>query len=195
MEEKKRKINKKKVIIAIVCVFLIVLFILVLIMNIVKERKELNNNMDVIKKNYSELSTNVATYNEIRTDLLEKLNNFTYEAYPKEKEAYTEILTKYNENIQKIDNNVSKIDQLCTVIYKDISINKICDNYKLTYEKLINLYVDDLTNYNKKVTSYNEYKETDSPLFELIHKEYIDYNEDKVYEGMDVNNEENQEEK
>lgn len=196
MKEKKRNLKKEtKIIIVGLGVFLVVLFIIILVSNISKERKELENNMNIIKENYNELSTNVTIYNEIRTDLLEKLNNFTYESFPEEETTYTEILTKYNENIKKIDANVMKINDLCNVIYKDININKICDNYKLTYEKLINLYVADLTNYNNKVTSYNEYKETENALFELIHKDYIDYNQDKIYEGKDENNEKNQEEK
>ena len=192
---KKEKSNNKIKLIIIIGVIVIVLIIIALfIVNIINDRKEATKNMKVIETSYNELSANVTEYNQIRTELSEKLNNFVYEKYPDEHENYVKILTKYNENIKKIDSNITSINSKCSVIYNDISINKICDSYKEIYEKLVNLYVSDLTNYNNKVTSYNEYKETDTSLFELIHKDYIDYNEDKKYEGKDAENEENKDE-
>ena len=74
-----------------------------------------------------------------------------------------------------IAGNVSEINSKCNVIYSDISVNKICDSYSILYEKLINLYVMDLNNYNNKISSYNEYKKDDISLFNMIHNEYIDY--------------------
>lgn len=160
------------------------------IVNMVKDRNETNNNMEIINSNYNELSVNVNEYNQIRTELSGKLNNFIYEKYSLEYDGYVELLNKYNENIKKIDLNIENINDRCLVIYKDISINKICNSYKVMYEKLVNLYVSDLNNYNNKVSSYNEYKNTDISLYEMIHKDYIDYNDDKEYEGKDLGNEE-----
>lgn len=190
----KEKNNKKIKLIIIIGIILVIIIILSLfIMNIINDKKETDKNMEIINTNYNELSANVKEYNQIRTDLSGKLNNFIYEKYPEEHNSYIEILNRYNENIKKIDTNINNIDNLCNVIYKDISINKICNSYKDTYEKLINLYISDLNNYNNKIVSYNEYKGTDTSLFELIHKDYIDYNNDKEYEGKDVENEENKE--
>ena len=42
--------------------------------------------MDIINNNYNELSKNVEEYNKIRRELSEKLNDFMYDKYPKEKE-------------------------------------------------------------------------------------------------------------
>ena len=42
----------------------------------------------------------------------------------------------------------------------------------------------DLNNYNRKISSYNEYKNEDVELFNMIFKEYIDYNDDGKYEGV-----------
>ena len=191
----KKKNNKKIKLIIIIGIILVTILILSLfIINIINDKKETNKNMDIINNNYNELSTNVKEYNQIRTELSSKLNNFIYEKYSEEHDSYVDILNRYNDNIKKIDLNIKNINDLCNVIYNDISVNKICNSYKDTYEKLINLYVSDLTNYNNKVSSYNEYKEADISLFELIHKDYIDYNNDKKYEGKDVENEENKDE-
>ena len=183
-----KKKNKKMIIISSV-VALIILMIIVLILNVVNDKKKSNKNMQLIKYNYDELSVAVTEYNQIRTDLNELLNNFIYEDYPNKHSSYIELLNKYNNNIDKIDDYVEVINNKCNVIYSDITINKICDSYDMLYEKLINLYVQDLNNYNNKITSYNEYKKENIELFNLIHKDYIDYNKDNTYEGRISENE------
>lgn len=194
MKEKTNKFNKITII--IVTSLILVIVVIIFVINIYREKKTSVKNMEIIKNNYSELSTNVTDYNKIRENLSEKLNNFTYENFPKEYEEYNQLLESYNDNIQKIDNNINNINSKCNNnIYNDISVNKICDSYKILYEKIINLYVTDLNNYNNKVTSYNEYMKTDVEIFELLHKDYIDYNKDLVYEGEYTSDEENKEEK
>ena len=55
------------------------------------------------------------------------------------------------------------------VIYEDKNINKICDSYQELYEKIINLYVLDINNYNKKIDGYNNYKNENIDNYEMIH--------------------------
>lgn len=182
------KKKNRRIILIVGIITIVLLVVVILVMNIMNDKKNSQENMQLIKDNYNELSVNVSEYNQIRSDLSDKLNNFIYEEYSKEHDSYVELLTKYNTNIQVIDENVDVIHDRCDVIYSDIVVNKICDSYELLYEKLVNLYVLDLTNYNNKITSYNEYKNEDVELFTLIHKEYIDYNKDKKYEGKDIEN-------
>ena len=63
-------------------------------------------------------------------------------------------------------------------------LNKICSNYGKSYEKLVNLYVGDINGYNTKISEYNSYKNATISMFNMVHLEYIDYNEDGVYEGV-----------
>lgn len=190
------KKNNKKIIIIIslILVSALIVVLTLFVLNVVKDKKESNKNMQLIKDNYNELSTHVSEYNQIRTNLSEKLNDFIYETYPKEHDSYVELLNKYNDNIKNIDTKVNNINNKCDVLYSDISINKICDSYKVLYEKLINLYITDINIYNNKIKGYNQYKEKDEyQETELIHKEYLDYNQDKIYEGKDVKDEEDKE--
>jgi len=183
------KKNSKKVILIGVGVMILVI-IIILVIGIVNDKRESNENMGLIKDNYELLSNNVTEYNQIRSDLSNKLNNFIYDDYSKEHDSYVELLTKYNNNIGLIAGNVSEINSKCNVIYSDINVNKICDSYGLLYEKLINLYVMDLNNYNYKISSYNEYKKDHISLFNMIYNEYIDYNDDGKYEGVSSDGEE-----
>ena len=54
---------------------------------------------------------------------------------------------------------------------------------------MINLYITDLNMYKKSIKKYNEYNNANIAAFEMIHKEYIDYNHDNKYEGREVNEE------
>lgn len=178
------KKSSKKIILISGVVLVVLVSIIVIVIGIINDKRESSRNMELIKDNYELLSTNVSEYNQIRSELSSKLNNFIYENYSKEHSGFVELLTRYNNNISLIDENVKVINSKCNVIYNDISVNKICDSYKILYEKLINLYVMDLNNYNNKISSYNEYKNENIELFNMIHKEYIDYNDDGKYEGV-----------
>ena len=184
------KNSSKKIILIVSIILVVVVIMTILIMGIINDKKKTNDNMELIKNNYDLLSANVHEYNQIRSDLSNKLNNFIYEDYNKEHDSYVEILNKYNNNISLIDENVKVIKDKCNVIYSDIGVNKICNSYGSLYEKLINLYVIDLNNYNNKISSYNEYKKEEISLFNMIHSEYMDYNNDGKYEGVSNDGEE-----
>lgn len=182
--------DKKKMLIIIISILLVILGgILIIIYNINKSNKIKNENMDIINDSYSNLSENVNSYNEIRKEYLELSSNFFYETFMSDKDKYVDILNRYNEVIKDIDSNIEKINDRCNIVYSDKFINKICNNYQELYEKLINLYVMDINNYNKKIEGYNDYKNENLDKFEMIHDKYIDYNNDKIYEGVDNNEE------
>ena len=178
----------KKVIVVLI-ILLVLGFGIFVYTSFQKEQKISYENAKIIETNYAELTDNVNTYNEIRKELNNKLSSFFYDKFLKEKESYEEILSRYNDIIVKIDNNVSNIDSKCNIIYKNIEINRVCNSYKTTYEKLINIYVKDLINYNNKIKGYNEYKNAEEELYKMIHEDYIDYNSDSLYEGKSSNEE------
>ncbi|MBQ9854413.1 MAG: hypothetical protein IJO57_05225 [Bacilli bacterium] len=164
----------------------IILFIMLLlvggvsffVINLKKEQKELASNMKQIKDSYELLNGNVSSYNSIRSEISVKLANFFYDSYKNNKSSYDDIFIRYNTTISEIDKNIANIDKYCDVLYKDSNVNKICGSYKSLYEKLVNIYVSDLNNYNEKISGYNEYKKDDIPLFTMIHSDYIDYDKD-----------------
>lgn len=141
--------------------------------------------MEIIDSNYLELSEKVKDYNTIRKEYLELSSDAFYETYMERHDKYLDILKRYGTVIDEIDINIGEIDKRCDMIYKDSGINKICGSYKKLYEKLINLYVYDFNKYNDLVDGYNEYKDGDVEKVSMKYNDYIDYNEDKVYEGID----------
>lgn len=167
----------KKVIILFV-ILLLIGGVSFFVINLKKEQELLASNMKEIKDSYELLNGNVHSYNSIRDEISVKLSSFFYDSYKKEKDSYDDIFTRYNATISEIDKNIANIDKYCDVLYNDSNVNKICDSYKSLYEKLVNIYVSDLNNYNQKISGYNEYKKDNIPLFTMIHSNYIDYNKD-----------------
>ena len=175
--------SKKSIIICII-VIVIITILLVIGLTIGKERKESKNNMEVIRKNYQMLSESVNKYNEIRTKYSELTGVLVIDKFKDKQEELSTLMADYNKEIEKIDTYITNINLRCDGrIYNDGEITKVCNTYKDTYEKLINLYVGDAKNYNKIITEYNSSKNASLEEFVAIHKEYIDYNGDKNYTG------------
>ena len=183
--------KKKVVIIISVIVFLVLLIGLVIGININNKIKIMNDNMIVIQKEYDKIRDNVLEYNNIRSEYLDLTNDFYYETFMDKYQEYTSLLDRYDKVIDKIDNSILEIDKKCNIVYKDDNTNKICNSYKKLYEKIINLYVMDGNNYNKRVEGYNSYKNDSIELHDIKYKDYIDYNNDNKYEGIDSNEEDN----
>ena len=184
--------KKKKIIISIIVIVLIIIIsLLILLIGKIKNDKQISNeNIEIITINYEKLSKNIDDFNQIRNEYVELSSEFFYETYLEEEKKYLDILSRYKDNINKITLNINNIDDKCYMLYDDLSINKKCNTYKIIYEKLINLYIRDVKDYNNKIDGYNNYKNSNINFFEIEYKDYIDYNNDNRYEGID-NNEEN----
>ncbi len=179
--------KKKKNLIIILSVIIVGIIIIVSVFSILNSRKLKKENIDTITTSYNNLTDDIKKYNEIRTKYNKRISSFVMSTYENEQEEYITLLNEYNEVIKKIDTEIKQIDKKCDIIYDDININKICSNYKGMYEKLINLYITDINMYNENIKKYNEYKKTSIESFELVHKDYIDYNNDGTYEGRSTN--------
>lgn len=179
--------NKKVIIvISVILVFTIsfVLFVVFAFKNIQKDKEETIETMNYITENYKLLSDNVTKYNKMRNDLINASKDLMLDNYESVYENYTTFMNEYNDLIKNIDTNVSNIDSKCGHKYPDKEVNKKCDFYKNMYEKIINLYVSDIKNYNNFIKSFNEYKQVEVPFIELVHDDYIDYDNDGKYEGV-----------
>ena len=83
--------------------------------------------------------------------------------------------------------NVLKLNKLCDdVYYPDSNTNNKCSNYKVIYEQVVNYFVSDIANYNKNVKQCNKSITDNKISIYKTNKKYIDYNNDKKYDGKDV---------
>ena len=182
--------NKKLIITGIgVSAIVLISGISIFVVNIMDAKKEMEKNANYIRENYQDLSKNVESYNQIRTNYTDMSKDFILDTYKDSHQEYLNLLTKYNETIKDIDKNIENISSKCDLIYDDTEVNKICQSYDTLYEKLINLYVNDLTNHNEIINKYNNYKSDNLEMVNMIHNDYIDYNKDNEYEGRGTNEE------
>ena len=185
----KKYVLKKKVIIFLMLLVALIIGIIILVMGMNKDKEATKANVSEIKASYSLLSKEIGEYNKIREESTEIFANLLLEKYESEHEKVTLLVDKYNGVMDNIDNYIGKINGKCNNKYRDEEVNKICSNYKQIYEKLVNLYVGDLKKYNEVVTEYNEYKKTELALFTMLHGDYIDYDNNSIFEGRDSSEE------
>lgn len=176
--------SKKLILISVIAIIFIA-FVVIFILATRKDKLETERNMENIKKNYNLLTDSVNKYNEIRTKYATMSSVLIMDEYEEKHEEYITLLTDYNKVMKDIDTYITNISFRCKHNYSDSEVNKVCENYQELYEKLVNLYINDTNNYNKFIAEYNEYKNAELEEFEMIHKDYIDYNNDNIYEGRE----------
>lgn len=177
--------SKKKLIIIVILGALVISSLAFLIFMVIGNKQEVKNNIIVITSSYDDLSNSVKEYNDIRSKYITMSSDFILSKYKDSHEEYITLLNNYNAVMKEIDESVEKINNKCNRLYKDENVNTICANYEKIYEKLVNLYVTDLNDYNEKINKYNEYSKEEISSFRLMHSDYLDYNHDGIYEGRD----------
>lgn len=181
---------KKKSIIIVSIVLIIIIVIVTLIMifinNLNKDKELVEDNMKRITESYDTLKEEVGNYNNLRYDILVFINNFYYDTIEDNYSSNLEILNNYDNVINKITNEIKVLDSKCDVVYPNEEINNICNNYKNDYETIVNVFMNDINNYNNKLSSYNKDNNKNLELFKSNYiNDYIDYNKDNIYSKKD----------
>lgn len=138
--------------------------------SIKRNKVETKTSMNIILDNYKELQNNVSKYNELRLRYEKMLEDFYLNNYKNKHEEYLELFSEYDDIIKSIDNNVDNIANKCGRLYKDLEVNKVCDNYSKTYDRLIDVYASDVDSHNEKIKEYNEYAKADLELISKLHE-------------------------
>jgi len=184
---------KKKIIIIIAVLLIVISAITLLVMkfikNIEEDKKKTKENIEIIETSYNFINEKIENYNQIRQEVSEFINNFYYNTIENNYVSNLDSLTNYIGVVDEISEKINILDEKCNILYNDSKINNICNNYKKDYEIIVNVFLNDINNYNNKLKSYNENNDKQLELFSVKY-DYIDYNNDKVYEMKDEVNEE-----
>ena len=152
--------NKKKLILAI-SAFVIVAVgfgVFQLVNSFKRDQKEVEKNMTIVNENYEKFNQYIEQFNQ-KSEILQK--------EMKEELYYTTLTTKnvsivklLNE-IDMIVNNIMQINNIlkdkCQVYYKNAEVNQKCQSYNVSMENVELVYKGAVENYNKVITSYNEW--------------------------------------
>ena len=147
-----------------------------------KDKQEMLENGYLINESYDKVKSEVINYNQMRVDIASLIDNFYYSTIVNEYEENLDKFKKYDDIVNNITKEINVIDGKCNQIYQDKKINNICNNYKVDYETIVNVFVNDINNYNNKLSNYNKDEEKNLELFKSNYiNNYIDYNNDSVY--------------
>lgn len=178
---------KKRHIIIIITIMIIIIVILGIIKFIKNFQNDANKSqviMNEITEYYSKLEENILEYNKNRETLNDKTSSYYQESFNTDYLNIINNLKEYDQTISKIKTNIEIINKDCgNNIFSNANVNNICNTYQETYEKIINVYMNDVNNFNNLVDLYN--KETSSDLMKFTSNyitDYIDYNNDGKYE-------------
>lgn len=180
---------KKKYIIVTLTIALIIALIIFgitkFINNFTEDANKSQEMVTTIKNSYTSLNQNITKYNEKRTNLSSELSSYYQETFAQNYQTATASMNEYEQIINDIKGNIETINNNCQDnVFTDSDANNICKNYKETYEKIINTYINDINNFNNIVETYNQNNENKLEKFtSKIATNYIDYNEDGKNEG------------
>lgn len=175
---------KKKLPIIMIVLALITGVVAIVLSKVNNKEENLINSTETIRDTYGNLSTNVTSNIEIRKDIINKLNTFEEEDYKNFHTQYQELLQKYTENVKQIDKNIEIMDSNCKTEFEDNTLNILCRSYADLYEEVINIYITTLNNYNSKIEKYNTENQSSYESYTTIHQNYIDVNQDGIYQGQ-----------
>ena len=189
MEEKK---SSKKIIFIIILVLLIFISVpFILFFSIKKDQRATKERIEEIATVYHKFSEEVDKFNDIRNDLyLNVFDNIYYETLAQEDASVQEKLSNYEVIVDEVYKVTSQLKSLCgNIRFTDSSTKNKCDTYASVYEQIANAFVTDVNTYNKNIDGYNEYQQELNTGLSLeryvTSKNFVDYNNDKKYEGKE----------
>lgn len=140
---------------------------------------------------FEEFSTMTSVFEAERDEIYTVfLSNVYYDTMYDDDPVIKKKLKEYENLVDKISKKVVSLDKLCkNMYYPSSEANNRCENYKLIYEQVNNYFVEDIKVYNENVNKYNAYQKSNNSTLEVgkytTKKKYIDYNNDKKYDGKE----------
>ena len=159
------------------------------LMGLRKDKENTLNLMKVVDDEFEDFSANTSVFENFREDLYEDaLGGVVCSQLVQNNGTINNRLSNYENLVDELNKSVKKLDKLCKdVYYPSSSTNNKCSNYKDIYEQANNYFVSDVKTYNKNIKSCNELITDNNLLMKdyKTKKEYIDYNNDKKYDGKE----------
>ena len=185
--------NKKSLFIIITLAFILIVSggVASFVLGLKADREGIQKRVADVNNEYESFSTNTSIFEEKRDELYNTtLGNLFYETMKDEDAKVKEELKKYEDLVDILTKNTKTLDGLCdNVYYPDSKVNAKCANYKSIYEQVVNYFISDINVYNSNIDKFNEYQKSNSSDIVIekykTDKKYIDYNNDKNYDGKE----------
>ena len=140
-----------------------------------QDKQEVNKRMKVVNSTYETFKDSAKEFSTTRDNLYDNVfSELYFETLNLTISNCLTELTKYEQKLDEITPIAEKLKKNCQDIYFPSSdTNTKCQNYALSYEEMVNYFVNDVKQVNDNIEKYN------------TTKKYIDFNEDKEYSGKE----------
>jgi len=181
----------KRKIFFIVGLIVIILLIVGIVFKIVKSNNANEKVMNDINTSYGVIEDDISSYNEVRNNLIKVMDGYYSINLGRDYNKFIYILGKEEELLSSILKEVEKLDDLCLDrLFKKKEINNICDNYKVYYETVYNVHINDVNKINGYIDSYNNQNNEKLDGYSSNNTDYIDYDGNGIFlEREDSNGE------
>ena len=157
------------------------------VLGLKKDKAEIYNRINEVNDEFETFSTNTSVFENFRDELYNVvLSNVYYDTMYDDDKVVKNKLSNYENLVDELTKNTKKLDKLCEDVYYPDSK---CNNYKSIYEQVVNYFISDVNVYNNNVKKYNEYQKNNNSDLRVdkykTTKKYIDYNNDKEYDGKE----------
>ena len=160
--------------------------------NLKQDKKEVNIRMKSINSIYEIFKTNTQSFSETRDHLYDNIfSELYFETLNQSIPRCLEELQNYEVILNKVVNNAIELKKKCEGLYfPEANINTKCKTAILSYEEMVNYFINDVTQVNENIEEFNKYnKENNTGIAPLqkynTTKKYIDFNNDKDYTGKE----------
>ncbi len=166
-------------------------FVSSLVVNVKNDQVATKQRTVDVAEVYKKFSNSVDSFNDIRNELyLTSFDQLYYDNLDIIDASVQESLKSYEVVVDDITKVANNLKGMCGDIYfTDTSTNNKCSSYGNVYEQIVNAFVSDVNMYNKTIDSYNKYQSELNSGLSLnkykTDKKYIDYDNDKKYDGKE----------
>lgn len=157
-----------------------------------QDKQEVNKRMKVVNSTYETFKDSAKEFSTTRDNLYDNVfSELYFETLNLTISNCLTELTKYEQKLDEITPVAEKLKKNCQDIYFPSSdTNTKCQTYALSYEEMVNYFVNDVKQVNDNIEKYNEHNiENNTGIAPLqkynTTKKYIDFNEDKEYSGKE----------
>lgn len=158
------------------------------------KQKQINALKTSIINDYEDFKIKVEAFSSERTTIYDNLNKIYYLTdLQNNYEALINEYTKYELTLKEIDQVSSDLKVNCFEReFAEVNINNKISAFVINYEQAVNYFIQDVNNFNEKVRKYNEWVKNvqvsgtyvELKEYSSSYTEYVDINNDNVYEGV-----------
>ena len=190
--------KNKKIITIIIVIIILITFVSFFSFFAVKfyrgyqeDKRKTNENLDIANITASDAIDFNAKREVLHNQIF--VDNYYENMKPKVSE-WEKLLDEYNVIVKNLDNDSNYLKDNCkTVKWLNNTVSTQCESFEFAYETIINSYISDINLYNESITGYNQWLKTNSnnelqPIEmynNVLHPEYIDYNNDGEFFGKE----------